>query len=130
VGRCSDGRGSGSSGTLRKRKFAKPAYTIITNHDCTDVRFGRLHWRLTPLKAKIIKRLLEAASTPFPEVHRSELVRVSGAYSEMRNLFQGDPAWGQLLVSMGMKRKGFYRAGTTRELMILHKRVFPDSKRT
>ena len=97
---------------------------LIHNANYTDVRYGKLHWRFTLLKAAIIKKLMEAAETPFPEVHHTELLEISGAFSEMRKLFRADPAWGELVVSMGLKRKGWYRRATEKELKVLHKRRF------
>lgn len=103
-----------SSGTTSSR------LALTHNHDCTDVKYGRLHWRFTKLKAKIVLLLLSASQSPFPEVHHSDLYAVSGAFSEMRNLFRHDPAWGELIISMGLKRKGYYRLATTSELNLLH----------
>lgn len=98
----------------------KRKHQIIHTPDWSDVRYGSLHWRFTRLKAPIIKRLFEASHSPFAEVHHDELVRVSGTFSELRRLFWQDPAWGTLIVSMGCKRRGYYRFATLDELHVLH----------
>lgn len=106
---------------LNIKKAGPKAPRIRHSSDYTAVSFGVLRWKFPRRKARIIRVVMEAGETEHPEVDGVYLRERTGMRTEIRQLFDGDPAWRTLLVPLHPVRPGFYRRASLPELQFLLK---------